>query len=274
MRNWAIGLVSAFAVVAAGTVWATDFGNEPYPATHAVVESWVETALYNYQTLITGILALVAAGLTIMQMRKSDKEANGRHERARDDALDNEKAAQRRHVQLFDLSLRRDARLVDRAVNPQLEDLRKVAQEVGTIFAAVTSLFDQGGYFAGHKAEMDKTVGLVVEIIERPQVKEAEALFDGKMIFARDQILAAKARYDRSSVPPDNMPMTADWGVCVMRYPTSTSTLEVSIPVWIACSSSIIPSRWIVARRRGDLVKSVEDTRSCRNITSVGLDGW
>ncbi|QND45327.1 hypothetical protein HB780_06145 (plasmid) [Rhizobium lusitanum] len=130
--------------------------------------------IFDFQTLITGILAICAAWLTIRQMRNDDA------------------AAQRRHEELTALSLRPDALCVSRAFEPQHQELtvmhdifRKNLWKIGfphegfsmnreyldAARPVLVKEFD-GIHFAVH---------CCLEAMERPQFIEAARLFTGRM---------------------------------------------------------------------------------------------
>jgi len=63
-------------------------------------------AIYDFQTLLTGFAAVAAAAATIIAMEKTDR------------------ASERRHRELVEIQLQPDLRRLERALNPQIGDLR------------------------------------------------------------------------------------------------------------------------------------------------------
>lgn len=87
-------LVCVFMGVALGAALASTDG------TAAFLSAW--------QTLIAGIMAVVAAAITIMQMQKSDEEQQGRHADMIALNQQTDQNQQRRHDDIVRLGLRAD----------------------------------------------------------------------------------------------------------------------------------------------------------------------
>jgi hypothetical protein len=124
--------------------------------------------LYDFQGLFGGTLAVLAAYLTIMQMREGDRKADQRHS----------------DIQKF--AVQAEIRLLERALHPQLEQW-----------------IDLLGYYRSHLTKLDETSSWttydclvsekgktifdllreVYEMFERQQFKSAELLFDGNLTF-------------------------------------------------------------------------------------------
>ncbi|QHG74447.1 hypothetical protein [Ensifer adhaerens] len=103
-------------VVAAGTLIAT---GEPRKVEGESGGNHLRNILYDFQTLITGALAVGAALATIWQMQTSDKLQERRHRQARYDALRNEIVAIKRLSTFLPRAVR-DATLDLRGyVNPE-----------------------------------------------------------------------------------------------------------------------------------------------------------
>ncbi|MCT7662360.1 hypothetical protein [Shinella kummerowiae] len=123
--------------------------------------------LYDFQTLVGGMLALGAAWWTIMTMEKTDR------------------AAARRHDQQMSLTLRADRLAVERAIHPQLRSLRGVHAELiefrrhmlarNTFQAQIE--FIVWSDFA-HAIFVD-----LKEAVERDQLVEGTKLFDGLLTY-------------------------------------------------------------------------------------------
>lgn len=167
-------------LIGLGVVWSlllSVFGlPQPQPNDFKPFDSWWATALYNYQTLITGILAVGAAGLTINQMRSDDK------------------AAQRRHEQQTSLTLRADALKVDRVFDPHVRNLI-AARDVllSDVFEPIKDLdhdgirsvlIDQFGVIAYFTREIGVT-------LMRPAFQECSGLFSGKLNAAVNSVVVS-----------------------------------------------------------------------------------
>ncbi|MBD8652332.1 hypothetical protein IFT66_14685 [Rhizobium sp. CFBP 13726] len=99
-----------FVVVAAATVPAAIWSG---------TSDRVGRFVYDYQTLITGLLAVAAAALAVWQARRTDEKSNARH------------------TQILELSLRADRLRVERATKPLAEELAlsfKKLEHLWTIF--------------------------------------------------------------------------------------------------------------------------------------------
>lgn len=151
-------------------------------------DAWA-TFVYNYQTLITGILAVGAAWRTIKQMQETDRAAYDRHFQAREDALNAERSAQKRHEELQDLSLRRDRLLVDRAVEPQLLELASAMGRIGEIADGLSTGVNPPEYLRDGVRSFLTAIEWIMEILNRQQIKDAMPLFDGTTLFFRNLAL-------------------------------------------------------------------------------------
>ncbi len=133
---------------------------------------------YDFQTLIGGVLAIIAAWWTIGTMEKTDAEAA------------------RRHAETMALGLRREYLELDRALNPQLGFLKKLAK-VDWPAPAETD----GEDFRFSEA-VDRDVDFSREFqvsiracIERSAFKDAQWILDGPMSLAVEELKASLDRW-------------------------------------------------------------------------------
>lgn len=121
-----------------------------------------------FQTLISGVIALIAALLTVRAMMQSDAKQD------------------RRHTITTKLSLRRDRLLVQRACDPQIEELRSSAIRFKDFRDYLVNI-ERGGlppYFSeikGHEG-IRSIVMDVQEIVGRKQLDDVIVLMDAKCI--------------------------------------------------------------------------------------------
>lgn len=100
---WGIAIV-----VAAGIVLPVVFGEPRNVQGSTGGDSW-RNLIYDFQTLLTGIAAVLAAAITIRTMEKTDRQS------------------ERRHRELMIIQLRPDQLKVSRALHPQIEHLNHIS---------------------------------------------------------------------------------------------------------------------------------------------------
>jgi hypothetical protein len=121
--------------------------------------NWVQF-LRDFQTLIGGLAAIAAAYITIQQMHISDEKSD------------------KRHSDILRLTLLSDKRRIERAVNPQRQELAYAYDDLCRSRAAWQN--DAKGL--ADKANMGKLYRLakeINEIISRPPIRNGSELFDG-----------------------------------------------------------------------------------------------
>lgn len=117
--------------------------------------------VYKFQTLITGIFAIIAALITVRAMRKTDEKQ------------------EHRHRELISLNLRRDRMIVRRAINPQLgliawymKQLRRRIE-----YFKQDDQFQRIGIISTDFAKnITNECTMILEFTARPQIKEVEPL--------------------------------------------------------------------------------------------------
>ncbi|RFB91788.1 hypothetical protein B5K08_15955 [Rhizobium leguminosarum bv. trifolii] len=127
-------------------------------------DGW-RNAIYDFQTLITGVAAVVAAYFAINQSRMV--EAN----------------SERRHQQLMELSLRSARLMINRTVFPMVEYIEEALENVEGWHKRIAA--DGGAWFlAKNFIHLKKMSGSWQEIVYDEQLGIAEAYFDGAMVHA------------------------------------------------------------------------------------------
>ncbi len=91
-----------------------------------------------WETLVVGALAVLAAFVTVREMQKTDKAQNRRHEETVRQMIASEERQQNRHEQLVGLSLRADRLKVLRAHTPRVENIRILMGDDAARRAVVT----------------------------------------------------------------------------------------------------------------------------------------
>ncbi|WP_152530047.1 hypothetical protein [Agrobacterium tumefaciens] len=150
------------------------FGEAPTLTDQSGGDPW-RNWVSEFQTLITGILAVSAATWTVFTMDRTDA------------------ASEKRHRELVGLSLRKEALQVDQLVNPDF-DLLVVIREACEHFVglpltvtkdvgALKALNDEVSYLEKHAADLPK-------IMARPTWRDASPLFDGALYKRRDDVVS------------------------------------------------------------------------------------
>ncbi|TCU35426.1 DUF1109 domain-containing protein [Rhizobium azibense] len=157
-------------IVVAATVLPALFGRGPQPDIGDLGDPW-RNFVFNYQTLITGIAAVVAAFFTIRQISETDSRQ------------------ERRHNELVKLQMRPDRLCMERAINPQLEHIRYINTKLRAYDFGLESFAEMKGAPEWHwltKVSQDWIEDLtgLQEIIKRPQFRDALYLFDGRTTHA------------------------------------------------------------------------------------------
>ncbi|MBY3342706.1 hypothetical protein [Rhizobium laguerreae] len=127
-------------------------------------DAW-RNAIYDFQTLITGVAAVAAAYFAINQSRVV--EAN----------------SERRHQQLMELSLRPARLMIDRTVFPMVEYIEDALEDIKGWHQRVA--VESGAWFvAQNLPDLKKMADSWNEIVFDEQLGIAEAYFDGEMVHA------------------------------------------------------------------------------------------
>ena len=137
--------------------------------------------IFDFQTLLTGLLAVGAASWTVMTMERTDKEA------------------ERRHRQLVQLNLRADRLRIDRLVFPSLQDL-KISERALT--AINFNRLDQ--LIKDDPVDLKETLKTIAsdsaairKILARSSVKGCQDLFGGFLTHQYDSVVAEAFTLER-----------------------------------------------------------------------------
>lgn len=148
------------------------FGDARTIAGQAGGDSWRDF-IYDFQTLMTGIAAVVAATFTVRRMKHDDREQS------------------RRHHETLAFAIRSETRRLDRALHPQLQDLRLVASRLVSLPFGNEKDFEvpNTGYawFTRISPKLLPIVNDLSEILERPAITGSSEYFDGKLLVAFDR---------------------------------------------------------------------------------------
>ena len=161
------------------------FGPHPQPSSDYkdLGDGWA-TIIYNYQTLITGLLAVAAAAITVWKMGQID---GAQAERQRQ----NEDVQAERHRQLIELGLRSELIKLERAINPQLHLIKAERIRLDAIDLSVAPYIGLPGdpqrrlLFAVCDQYWHYADGIRI-LLEAPQFVEAVPLFDGDLMHMLD----------------------------------------------------------------------------------------
>ncbi len=107
-------MVGLMVVLAVAILFPVFFGEPRQVKDQVGGDSW-RNLIFDFQTLITGIAAVAAATLTILTMEETDRRAD------------------KRHQELIELQVRPDQLRIERALNPQLQELSHLLSELREI---------------------------------------------------------------------------------------------------------------------------------------------
>ncbi|MGO4196566.1 hypothetical protein AB4Z13_14480 [Rhizobium sp. YAF28] len=98
--------------------------------------------IYDFQTLIAGVAAIVAAYATVRQMQATDVAAQDRHDQLLASARENERENRERHNQLVEMSVRKDRLIVERLIVPHLFELVRAKDKLRTCIIEIPQIND------------------------------------------------------------------------------------------------------------------------------------
>ncbi|MBB2685166.1 UNVERIFIED_ORG: hypothetical protein GGD47_002754 [Rhizobium etli] len=122
----------------------------------------------DYQTLITGLAAVGAATWTISVMERTDARQG------------------QRHAQLVELALRGDRLAVQRAIYPQIEEIREIGAMIGRLKTDMLQANTYDGQIrimASRSWMAEVACGNLDELLKREQFKEGSRFFDGTLTY-------------------------------------------------------------------------------------------
>ena len=126
--------------------------------------------VFDFQTLLTGIFAVGAATWTVLTMELTDTRS------------------EERHRQLMAVSLRSELRAVDRALNPQADEIEEI---LGYLWSADYDPLETGvnnwEWFSNLAKTNYGSIRDLEGIVERPQITDAQPYFDGDLLMAFDE---------------------------------------------------------------------------------------
>jgi hypothetical protein len=145
------------------------FGGQPTATAQDLGDPWV-SFIFNYQTLIAGVLAVGAAYATVRQMQRSDIRSDERHE------------------ELVRFGLRADKIKVERFLTPQFSHLERCFAEVARLNDALAATSEEhvAETVAENMDAISSISGSFHEILNRPIWIETADLFHGSLAFCLD----------------------------------------------------------------------------------------
>lgn len=121
--------------------------------------------LYDFQTLITGLMAVGAAGFTILTMEKTDQ------------------ASERRHQELVEIQLRSEFRRMERVLHPQIGDLMDIKVRLSGFLELERDIEPGAGskwrWMTAAGRRFSPMLEEVDIVLRRAQFVEGVELFDG-----------------------------------------------------------------------------------------------
>ena len=124
--------------------------------------------IYDFQTLLTGILAIAAAWWNVSAMKAADASSDKRH----NEVLEKARLDQQR--------------IIERVVNPQTAQMRTASVILGMhkrTIMKVNTLEGQLERISISVHMMDFIITQLADIISRPQLREGMRLFDGEVTY-------------------------------------------------------------------------------------------
>ena len=153
-------------------------------STEGKATGYLAGLLYDFQTLFAGVLAIIAAYLTMGEMRRTDERSD------------------KRHKETMDLAIRADRLKVQRALHPQFIELNLIRKKFRTLNVYVAEVEKAARDRATNslqwqysKLEIETIITGVYplisdlrDIIARPQFIDGAQLFDGELTYMLTQI--------------------------------------------------------------------------------------
>jgi len=163
--------LTALAVVIVTAVFVLIFTGEPRVVQGTTGGSVVRNILYDFQTLITGVLALAAAWWTVRTMQVADEKASIRHNQA------------------MELATRSDRLKLERALTPQHGELRDCLSYARATQVKRQPTEDETGevaevLFRDYVFRIVIIYARISSILDLPHFKEGETLFGGQLMYA------------------------------------------------------------------------------------------
>lgn len=152
-----------FLIIAALTILLSTMFGEPRKVDGETGGGFLRNFVFDFQTLFTGILAVGAATWTVLTMDRTDARS------------------EKRHRELVAISMRGEFRALERAMNPQREELELVLQRISngdTKFDAQMTSWD---WMRRASAEYFYDILQMRDILKRPQIVEGAIYFDGTL---------------------------------------------------------------------------------------------
>ncbi|RVN34514.1 hypothetical protein [Sinorhizobium meliloti] len=191
---------AAFVAIMAAIVLPAIFGPPAEFADRHGGDPW-RNAIYDFQTLITGVLAVAAAAGTIIQMQLADRKSDDRHR------------------QSMELALRGDRLLIQRALIPQIHHIRECGAISNRLYERFLQHSGQVDFLdfppiAGWWWEFQEMFLIISETIERPYFKDGEHLFDGDLSYRiwelRRQTMNVRPHFETANQFLSGRPLTYD----------------------------------------------------------------
>lgn len=148
-------------------------------------KAYLAGLLYDYQTLVTGLLAIFAAILTVVEMRRSDASSERRHAEAL-------KSSAAQHEAAMKLAVRSDRLRVQRALHPQFLEIKMMRKMFKSQCSAASEMRDalelilswERGDLMAFKhfiLTLYPQIQDVQKLFLRPQFQDGAKLFDGEL---------------------------------------------------------------------------------------------
>lgn len=171
-------LILLVIALAAALVLPVLFGAAPETPARMGENSW-RNFIYDFQTLITGGLAIFAAYLTVNAAFQIDLRQQLRHE------------------QILSFTVRRELRALERSLHPQLREITDIIERLWKDdFSFSDNESNSWTWFSTIAENYIGHVRELREIIERKQFTDGEPYFDGRLSRSHDNFKASLTRIE------------------------------------------------------------------------------
>lgn len=172
-RHW-LAITVAVAVILVAIVLAYPILTGAEPGIFGFGGSYWRKLIYDFQTLLAGFLAILAAAGTVIMMDHTERKQADRH------------------IELVRLQTRADKLTISRAANPQLEELPDFIENISSlsnqfstnIDAARLAIYEDPGNYA-------RLIDDLRTFLKRQVFEECRPLFDGDTAYSYARVLYA-----------------------------------------------------------------------------------
>jgi hypothetical protein len=211
MRAFLIAMGALVVVIAGAIIFVVLSREAPTFTDRSGGDSW-RNLIFDFQTLITGVLAVLAAFFTVAMMDYTERKQAKRHTELVQRSQKADLLQGERHEQLMAISNRRDRLIIERAVDPQVDEGRQLLN----LIRRLTREFeltnrDYIDAMRGNPRFYDEATKKIKDFIARKALAEAQPLFDGETNWIYEQLKNLAERI--CQLPTIEVPMNTGAGL-------------------------------------------------------------